>query len=63
MPSQTNTVIVGLLCVVSVFGYGYAKGNPLSGSGGIGFNTGYLGYGQLGGPYLVLGYGRQYNGL
>jgi hypothetical protein len=63
MHSQINTVIVGLLCVVSVFGYDYAKGNPLSGSGGIGFKPGYLGYGQLGGPYLVLCYGRQYNSL
>jgi hypothetical protein len=45
------TPIVGLLCVVSVLGYGYTKGKLLRGSGGIGFNTGCLGYGQLGGPY------------
>ena len=51
MPSQIITFIVGLLCVASVFGYGYTKGNLLRGSGGIGFNTGCLGHGQFGGPY------------
>ena len=63
MPSPLITIIVGLLCVVSVFGYGYTKGKLLRGSGGIGFNSGYLGYGQLGGPYLGLGHDRQYNGI
>ena len=63
MPSQIITLIVGLLCVVSVLGYGYTKGKLLRGSGDIGFNTGYLGYGQFGGPYMGVGYGRQYNGL
>jgi hypothetical protein len=63
MPSQIITLIVGLLCVVSVLGYGYAKGYLLRGSGGIGFNTDYLGNGQFGGPYMGVGYGRQYNGL
>ena len=63
MPSQLITLIVGLLCVVPVLGYGYAIGKLLRGRGDIGFNTGYLGYGQFGGPYMGLGYDRQYNGL
>ena len=35
MPSQIITLILGLLCVVSVLGYGYAKGKLLRGSGDL----------------------------
>jgi len=63
MPSQIVTLIIGLLCVVSVLGYGYTKGKLLRDSEGIGFDSGHLGYGQPGEPYLGLAYGRQYNGL